>query len=225
MTRVKICGNRTPDDLTATSGVDAQGFIVGVPSSPRNLEPECARALMDCVAPFTSAVLVTTKTDPDGIAELIEATEPNAVQIHADASPQDLGCIRAMLPVGVRLVGVLALDGDTGPRVVQKAVKLAEAPIDALLVDSKVDGQSGGTGVPHDWTLTRRIRDAIVPCPLILAGGLTGDNVRQAIEIVRPYAVDVSSGVERGDRKDPDRVAALLEEVRGGRRSPRVSRV
>jgi len=64
MTRTKICGNRTPEDLAATSGADAQGFIVGVPSSPRNLDPECARALMDCVAPFTSAVLVTTTTDP-----------------------------------------------------------------------------------------------------------------------------------------------------------------
>lgn len=225
MTRIKICGNRTPADLAATSGADAQGFIVDVPSSSRSLDPECARALMDCVAPFTSAVLITTTTDPHRIAELVEATEPNAVQIHADTSPQDLGCIRASLPVGVRLIGVLPLTDDTGPHVVQRAVSLAEAPIDALLVDTQINGRSGGTGVPHDWTLSRRIRDAIAPCPLILAGGLDPDNVREAIEVVRPYAVDVSSGAEANGRKDPDRVAALLEEVRGGPRPRHVATV
>lgn len=225
MTRIKICGNRTPEDLAATSGADAQGFIVDVPSSSRSLDPGCARALMDCVAPFTSAVLVTTWTDPEAIAELVETTAPDAVQIHADTTPQDLGCIRAMLPVGVRLIGVMALGQETGPHVVQSAVSLAEAPVDALLVDTKVDGQSGGTGVPHDWTLSRRIRDAIGPCPLILAGGLGPDNVHEAIGIVRPYAVDISSGVESNDRKDPDRVAALLEEVRGGHRPRHVARV
>lgn len=220
MTRVKVCGNRTPDDLTATSGVDAQGFVVGVPSSPRNLDPECARALMDCVSPFTSAVLVTTETDPHEIAKLVDATEPNAVQVHAHVTPQDLGCIRAMLPVGVRLFGVLPLAENAGPNVVRQAMDLAEAPIDALLVDTKVGGRSGGTGVPHDWTLSRRIRDAIAPCPLILAGGLTPDNVREAIELVRPYAVDVSSGVEFDGGKHPGNVAALLEEVRVGSRFP-----
>lgn len=224
-TRVKLCGNRTPEDLAATSGADAQGFIVDVPSSSRDLDPECARALMDCVAPFTSAVLVTTATDPQEIAHLVDLTEPNAVQVHADTSPEDLGCIRAMLPVGVRLFGVLGLCEDTSPQPVQRAAALAEAPIDALLVDTQVDGRHGGTGVPHDWTLSRRIRDVIAPCPLILAGGLSPDNVREAIEIVRPYAVDISSGVELDQRKDPDRVATLLEEVRLGHRAPRVARV
>ena len=220
MTKVKICGNQTPEDLAATGGVDAQGFIVDVPSSPRNLDPECARALMDCVSPFTSAVLVTTKTDPEEIAELVGATEPNAVQVHAHVTPQDLGCIRAMLPVGVRLFAVLSLAVNAGPNAIRQAIDLAEAPIDALLLDTEVDGRSGGTGVPHNWTLSRRIRDAIGPCPLILAGGLTPDNVREAIELVRPYAVDVSSGVEFDGRKDPGHVAALMEEVRVGCRFP-----
>ncbi len=225
MTRTKLCGNRTPEDLAATGGADAQGFVVGVPSSPRNLEPECARALMDCVAPFTSAVLVTTTTDPHEVAELAEATEPDAVQIHADASPEDLGCIRAMLPLGVRLIGVLGLAEDAGSRAVRQAASRAEAPIDALLVDTNVDGQSGGTGVRHDWTVTRRIRDAISPCPLILAGGLTPDNVREAIEVVRPYGVDVSSGVEADGRKALDRVDAFLQEVSGGHRTSSIASI
>lgn len=225
MTRTKLCGNRTPEDLAVTGGADAQGFVVGVPSSPRNLEPECARALMDCVAPFTSAVLVTTTTDPNEVAELAEATEPDAVQIHADASPEDLGCIRAMLPLGVRLIGVLGVAADAGPQTVRQAASRAEAPIDALLVDTNVDGQSGGTGMPHDWTISRRIRDAISPCPLILAGGLAPDNVREAIEVVRPYGVDVSSGVEANERKATDRVNAFLEEVSSGHRTSSIAGV
>ena len=93
------------------------------------------------------------------------------------------------------------------------ALSLA-ARCDAVLTDSCVPGAHGGTGIPHDWAVSRAIRERIAPTPLILAGGLTPGNVRAAIETVRPYAVDVSSGVEiRPGIKDHAKIRAFIEAV------------
>ena len=78
---------------------------------------------------------------------------------------------------------------------IDKVLEVAKA-FEAILMDSPIPGRYGGTGKTHDWELSRRVRDAIHPKPLILAGGLTSENVEEAIRIVKPYAVDVSSGVE-----------------------------
>jgi phosphoribosylanthranilate isomerase len=93
-------------------------------------------------------------------------------------------------------------------------VALSTAHCDAVITDSCVPGAYGGTGKTHNWNASRAIRELIAPTPLILAGGLTPGNVRAAIETVRPYAVDVSSGVEvRAGIKDPAKIRAFIEAV------------
>ena len=211
--RVKICGNRTIQDVQTTRGADAQGFIVGVPSSPRDLDPCWAKWLIRSVRLFNVAVLVTTESDPERVAELVEETEPNVLQIHKELSLAEIKEIYRLLPRGVQLCSLLAIDGPA-EYLVRRALVLAQPPLDALVLDTRIGGRSGGTGIPHNWQVSREVRKAIEPFPVILAGGLTPENVGQAIEIVEPYAVDVSSGVERDGRKCPYKVESFLREVR-----------
>jgi len=211
--RVKICGNRTIQDVQTTRGADAQGFIVSVPSSPRNLDPCWAKWLIRSVRLFNVAVLVTTESDPERVAQLVEETEPDVLQIHRELSLAEIKEIHRLLPRGVQLCSLLAIDGPADP-LVRRALGLAQPPLDALVLDTRIGDRSGGTGIPHNWQVSREVRKAVEPFPVILAGGLTPENVGQAIEIVEPYAVDVSSGVERDGRKCPYKVESFLREVR-----------
>jgi len=215
MIKVKICGNRTLQDVRVTRGADAQGFVVGVPDAPRNLDPCRAKQLIRSVKVFNDAVLVTTISDPQRLAELVEETRPDVLQIHKELSLAELRRIRQAIPTPVRLCSLLAVEGSVDD-LIKRALVLAQPPLDALILDTSVRGRSGGTGLPHDWEISRKIRQAIEPFPVILAGGLTLQNVRRAIEIVEPYAVDVSSGVEEDGAKCPKKVEAFLREVRGG---------
>lgn len=213
MVKVKICGNRTLDDVQATRDADAQGFIVDASRSPRNLEPREARRLIQSDSLFNTTVLVTTRSDPERLAALADELTPDVLQVHAELSARRLCEIRRRVTGSVRLIGLLPVQ--EGPLdLIERAQALARAPIDALLLDTQVNGRSGGTGTPHDWERSRAIREVVEPLPVILAGGLTPENVRRAIEIVEPYAVDVSSGVEEDGRKSPAKVNALLREVR-----------
>ncbi len=211
--RVKICGNQSIHDVQVSRGADAQGFIVGVPSSPRDLDPCWAKWLIRSVKLFNVSALVTTASDPEPLAEIVEETEPDVLQIHKELSLTELRAIRRAISLPVRICSLLAVDGPPND-LIRRAMALAQPPLDALVLDTRINGRSGGTGVPHDWQISREVRRAIEPFPVILAGGLTPENVRQAIEIVEPYAVDVSSGVERDDRKCPEKVGAFLREVR-----------
>lgn len=213
LVKIKLCGNQSETDVEATAAADAQGFIVMAPSSSRQIEPEHAAELMSLVPVFNTAVLVTTVTDPLLLGDMVEALEPHAVQVHVELSAIQIGRIRRALGAGVPLYSVLAVDDDEAG-CLARAKRLAETPLAALLLDSRVDGQLGGTGVPHAWETSARIRQAVEPLPIILAGGITPDNVREAIDTVRPYAVDIASGVETDGHKAPDKIQALLRQVR-----------
>ena len=220
--RVKICGNRTVQDVCVTRGADAQGFVVGAPGSRLRGDPGWAKWLIRSVRLFNVAVLVTTETDPERLAALVEETEPDVVQVHRELTPSEVQAVARALPRGVKLCSLLAVAADgraSDQELVRRALALAQPPLDALVLDTRVGGRSGGTGVPHDWALSRAVRRAVEPFPVILAGGLTPETVGRAIEVVEPYAVDVSSGVERDGRKCPERVERFLREVRcrGGR--------
>ncbi len=212
MVKVKICGNRTLDDVEITGGADAQGFIVDVPSSPRNLDLCWAKWLVRTVKLFNVAVLVTQASEPERLAQLTEEVRPDVLQIHKELSLSELQRIRRAIPAPVKLCSLLSVN-EPVENLIKRALVLAQPPLDALLLDSRRGAQLGGTSRVHDWQVSRAIREAVQPFPVILAGGITPQNVIEAIRAVRPYALDVSSGVEEQGRKSPVKVQALLERV------------
>ena len=189
--RVKICGITRKEDLDAAvaAGADAVGFVVGVASSPRNIALEKAEKLIRQVPPFVKNVLVTV---PRGIDEfeMYEKLNPDAIQIHGE-NLHAAASVRLKIP-NTLLIGAVNANSANALDVVSRASKL----FDAVLLDSFANGQYGGTGIVHDWELSKRVKQAIHPKPLILAGGLNPENVAEAVRTVEPYAVDVSSGVE-----------------------------
>lgn len=212
-TRVKICGLTSETDIKAAvdAGADLLGAIVDVSvDTPREVSPERAADLFADVPPGVSTVLVTMASTTGRVRELVERVEPDAVQLHG-VSPRRLLRIRSTLPVDV-VAAVDAADAD--------AVRRYDGVADALLVDSLDDSGAGGTGETHDWGRTRAVV-ADVDAPVFLAGGLTPENVRAAVETVAPYAVDVASGVERdGGVKNDDAVRSFVTEARDADTSP-----
>jgi phosphoribosylanthranilate isomerase len=190
--RVKICGITRKEDLdaAAAAGADAVGFVVGVASSPRNIALEKAEKLIRQVPPFVKSVLVTVPKSIDEF-ETYEKLNSDAIQIHGE-NLHAAASVRLKIP-NTLLIGAVNANLANALNVVSRTAKI----FDAVLLDSFADGRYGGTGIVHDWELSKRVKQVIHPKPLILAGGLNPENVAEAVGTVRPYAVDVSSGVER----------------------------
>ncbi|HOS44354.1 MAG TPA: phosphoribosylanthranilate isomerase, partial [Armatimonadota bacterium] len=196
-TRVKICGITHADDarLAVVLGADALGFLF-YPPSPRAVTPAAARAIIAELPPFVTPVAVVVNEPPAAVRALLADTGCRVAQLHGDEPPaylDELGCpaIKSLAIGGE--ADVPAVDAYRGAR--------------AILLDARVAGQRGGTGVSFDWRLARAARACGLP--ILLAGGLTPDNVAEAIAIAAPYAVDVSSGVERAPgRKDAEKLRA-----------------
>lgn len=192
-TRVKVCGMTQTVDITAATnaGVDAVGVISKVPvDSRREVSRERARTLVRSVPPFVTSVLVTMPTAAEDALDLLEHVDPDVVQLHG---VQSAGLIETMewdRPV------VAALDVDD-----EDAIRDLDGTADAILVDSTDETGAGGTGETHDWDRAREYVTSLAT-PVILAGGLTPENVGSAVERVRPFAVDVASGVEDANGKD-----------------------
>jgi len=204
MTRVKVCGitNEADRDVAVAAGADALGFLVDVPvDTARELSPERAADLLAGVPPLVTTVLVTMPEDAERAIALHEATGADVVQLHNDLSTEALAEIRGI--TGARVMKAVSADLEEASRY---------APVaDALVVDSRDASGAGGTGEAHDWETTRAIREA-VDVPVVVAGGLTPENVGDAVRTVEPFAVDVSSGVERREgRKDHDAVRTFVE--------------
>jgi len=209
--RVKICGITREEDLAfaLAAGTDAVGFLVGVPSSPRNLTLKRAETLLRQVPIFVDSVVVTAPQSIDGLAEICEKLKPSAIQIHGKKS-FDASEIREKVK-HTRLIKTVYVTKDA---LNEKAIEDLKT-FDAVLLDSFTKGQYGGTGKVHDWTLSRQIREAVAPTPVILAGGLKPENVKEAILTVQPYAVDVASGVELYPAvKDHKKIRAFIENAK-----------
>jgi len=207
--RVKICGITNKVDLEAAvdAGADALGFVVDVPESPRNVTLNHARDLIEATPPFVQSVVVSVFQTLDRIGMLCSCLAPNAVQL-AGPLPRDHSINELVRRTHV--IRAIAVN-EQG---LSHAALCAASRFDAVLTDSFVPGAHGGTGMLHDWAMSRAIRDRVAPTPLILAGGLTSGNVRAAIETVRPYAVDVSSGVEISPGiKDHAKMRGFVEAV------------
>ncbi|MFP4646574.1 MAG: phosphoribosylanthranilate isomerase [Candidatus Acetothermia bacterium] len=213
MPKVKICGNRTSEDLDAARRADALGFIVGTPESSRNLNLDQAVRLVQDIPPFTSSVLVTTQRSVPAQRKFVRAIKPDYLQLHFDLESGQLECIADSLPGGTQLIALLPVTGDER-QLINKARCLTDTSAAAILLDTKVGGKTGGTGKVHDWRISRKIRDAVAPFPVILAGGLNPANVSEAIRQVRPAAIDLASGVEGNGEKSPEKIEAFLSEVR-----------
>jgi len=209
--RVKICGITREEDLAVAvaAGADAVGFLVGVPSSPRNLTLERAERLLKQVPVFVDSVMVTVPDSIDSLVKIYDRLRPTAIQIHGE-KPFEASVIREKISGTHLIKTVYVKTGYTADR----ARKDSKA-FDAILLDSFTKGQYGGTGMVHDWELSRQIKQTIEPTPLILAGGLKPENVKEAILAVQPYAVDVASGVElRPAVKDPKKVYEFIKNAK-----------
>jgi phosphoribosylanthranilate isomerase len=204
--RVKICGVTTERDRDAVvgAGADAVGLIAGVDvDTPREVGPARAAELAAGTPPFVSTVLVTMADDAGAAAGLVERVRPDVLQVHA-ADPGTVAAVAERVPVRV----LAAVDADD-----EQLGAYADAA-DALLVDALDERGAGGTGRTADWNRTRAVVDAL-EVPVVLAGGLTPENVREAVTTVRPFGVDVASGVERaGGEKDHDAVRSFVGRAR-----------
>lgn len=202
-TRVKICGIRDEDGLYAAvdAGADAVGFVF-VPSSPRAIRPDRAFDLMGLLPPMVVAVGVFRDLGEDEFAEIEQVCPVHHAQLHGDESAETVTACGPDVIKAVR-VGSPTLAGD-----------LARWDQDSNVAAILIDGPSPGAGEPCDWAFIGGATRELTK-PLFLAGGLTPENVGEAIRAVRPYAVDVSSGVERERGvKDPALIEAFCDAVR-----------
>ncbi len=200
-TRVKVCGLTSVEDAleVAAAGVDAVGLVFYPPSS-RAVGLEQAQAIRAALPPFVSVVGLFVDAARDVIEQTLAAVSLDCLQFHGEERPLDC--------VGYGMPYIKAVRVQEGFDLIQFAARHEKAQ--GILVDAYVPGLPGGTGQTFDWAvLPRRL-----PCPLVLSGGLTAHNVGEAIRTVHPWAVDVSSGVERAPgRKDHLRVQHFLEAV------------
>ncbi|OQY24250.1 MAG: N-(5'-phosphoribosyl)anthranilate isomerase [Desulfobacteraceae bacterium 4572_35.2] len=195
--RVKVCGITTIEDAlhAIASGADALGFVF-YQKSPRYVSPEQAALIITQLPPFVSVVGLFVNETSQSIRTIIDRCRLDIVQLHGDETPSQCQYD------GVKVVKALRI------RSQQCLVGLEDYPVSALLLDAWVDGAYGGTGELGSWGLAAQ---AAQNFPVILAGGLTPDNVSAAIAAVKPYAVDVSSGVERSlGHKDPRLVQSFI---------------
>jgi phosphoribosylanthranilate isomerase len=213
--RVKICGVTTPGDarLAAEAGADAVGLNF-YPPSPRFLDPQAAAAIVRSLPPFTAPVGVFVGMPLRQVCAVAFQLGLRGVQTYDDRPPAEDPFPFAHIPA-FRVKDAAGLDHVR--RFVEAAKQLGRPPA-AVLIDSHVEGQMGGTGQPAPWHLLRGFDPGV---PLILAGGLTPENVAEAIALVRPWGVDVASGVESAPgHKDPEKVARFVRNAREAAAGP-----
>jgi phosphoribosylanthranilate isomerase len=209
-TRIKICGVCRPQDavLAVSAGADAIG-IIRVPSAGRYIETAAARAIISAVPVLVTPVLVYLNASADEIrADLARFDGRAIVQLNGEESPE------LIRQVGVPTIKAVRMDAHADTTLV--ALRQAKLP-NLVAVTLESPGQMGGSGVGNDWDLVRTLQaeGAFEGLAIIAAGGLTPDNVAGIVRQVRPYAVDVSSGVEERKReKSTEKVARFVRAVR-----------
>jgi phosphoribosylanthranilate isomerase len=197
MVRVKICGTTNLDDAMAAvqAGADALGFVF-YGKSPRVVEPKTAAEIIARLPPFVLPVGVFVDEELNVVRRIMEECKIPLAQLHGDESPRycaDLG--RSVIKA------IRVRDG-------RDLERMAAYQVCGFVLDAFVEGVPGGTGVTIEWDLAAQAQQL---GPIILAGGLTPDNVLEAVRQVRPYAVDVSSGVEASPgKKDHAKLRAFI---------------
>jgi phosphoribosylanthranilate isomerase len=212
--RVKICGIRNLEEarLAVNSGADAVGCLCGLRyRTGDEVEQQDAQRIISLMPSFISTVLVTHRTDLEEVARTCKQVGCSTVQLHGEFALERIPQLRDRIP-NVKIIKAVHVRDETAVRRAQEAALHA----DAILLDSQTSTRIGGTGQTHDWGISARIVNAVAK-PVILAGGLKPENVRQAIETVHPFAVDVNSGVEAADgAKSPERVREFIRLAKSG---------
>jgi phosphoribosylanthranilate isomerase len=212
--KVKICGIKTERDLAMAinAGADAVGFITEVPvDSPRKISLAEAARLISKVPLFVTSVLVVMPENAEQAIHMVHTAKPTAIQVHSALAISELKRIKE---TGVKLIKTIPIAQNAEPETLIKQVSELSGAADAVLLDTALDGKIGGTGVPHNWEVSSEIV-LHAGMPVILAGGLSPANVRDAVRCVRPYAVDAASGVETDGRKDEKKVIDFINNAKG----------
>lgn len=195
------------------AGADALGLVSQMPSGPGIIADEQIAAITSTMAPPLATFLLTSRQDATSIIAQHRQCRTNTIQLVDTVASDQLRLLRTALP-GIGLVQVIHVKG---PESVEEALQTAPY-VDAILLDSgnaKLPVKElGGTGRTHDWRISRAIREALdalpQPKPLFLAGGLHASNVREAISTVRPYGLDICSGVRTDGRLDENKLNAFV---------------
>jgi phosphoribosylanthranilate isomerase len=212
-TRVKICCITTPEAaaLAVRHGADALGLVGPMPSGTGIIDLATARRLAACAPPTVTTFLLSAATRARDLADEARQVAPTVLQLVDEVEPGAYALLRRELPA-LKLVQAVHV---TGERTVDEALALA-AEVDALLLDSGVPDAPvrllGGTGRVHDWSISRRIV-AASPVPVFLAGGLTPGNVAEAIRTVRPFGVDLCTGLRTDGELDEAKLADFMRAV------------
>lgn len=206
-TRIKFCGMTRAGDvrLAGELGVDAVGFVFAA-SSRRRVEPEQVVAMRDALAPMVDAIALFMDNPADEVREVISRVRPSMLQFHGD---EDEAFCRSF---GLRYLKAVPMGGDGPLDALQMHARWPSAA--GFLLDGHAPGEAGGNGRGFDWS---RVPKGITK-PYFVAGGLTPDNVHELVSSIRPWGVDVASGVEAEDAapgiKDGVRMRRFVEEVR-----------
>jgi phosphoribosylanthranilate isomerase len=193
--------------MVVDAGADAVGLVVDTPESSRNLSLDKAKEFISSAPVFIDTVAVTVFKSLSQIEKIYKELNPCTMQIHGLSGKSRV--IRDILPE-IRMIRAFQAETTLAADQIVQAAEVSNA----VLIDSYHPGSFGGTGRTHDWRISRHIREAIYPKPLILAGGLNPDNVKEAISSVMPFAVDVSSGVEsHPGKKDREKVYQFIKKV------------
>jgi len=213
-TRIKICCMQSEEEarLAVAAGADALGLVGTMPSGPGPIDDTLIAAIAARVPPPVATFLLTSETEAEAIIAHARRCRTNTLQLVDRIEPADYPRLRTALP-GIKLVQVVHVGG--GEAVAEAVTAAAHA--DALLLDSGRPHEAikvlGGTGRTHDWAISREIVHRVA-CPVFLAGGLRADNVAVAIRTVRPFAVDVCTGVRRADYSlDPVKLEAFVAAI------------
>jgi len=213
--KVKICGvtDKTQVKMIVDAGADAIGTVVNVPDSPRNIDFKQAIDIFRFVPPFLSKVLVTVPKSVDEIIEIYELIKPDVIQINGLENARLLREIRDNVPCKLIVTVSFEINNpNNNIELIKKNVNKTILYGDAIMLDSKIGHTYGGTGHKIDWDIAKKIIDQINDKHFILAGGLKPENIQKAIRYVNPYAVDVSSGVEKSPGiKNPALVKSFIK--------------
>ncbi len=212
--RLKVCCIASPDEarLAIRLGADALGLVGPMPSGPGPIPQERIAQIAAATPPGVASFLLTSETQPKGIVAQWRRSLTDTIQLTDATTPQTRQMLREALP-GVKIVQVVHV---CGPESQDEALAMAEGS-DALLLDSGRPNEAikilGGTGQVHDWSVSAAIVQT-VPCPVFLAGGLRPENVAEAVRVVRPFGVDLCSGVRTEGRLDEAKLTAFCAALR-----------
>jgi phosphoribosylanthranilate isomerase len=212
--RIKVCGIKRVEDaiMAAYCGADAVGLVVGQRhNSDDFINKHLAQKIVKECPPYISPVLVTELDDAEEIYNLANEIGVTSIQLHSDCTVDSIISLRKALPY-IKIIKNFHVNGSE----VIQAMKPFEPVVDAFILDTLdlANDKVGGTGLVHDWNISRKVVQEVSK-PVILAGGLTPENVGEAIWFVKPYGVDASSGLKASDGfKDKTKVINFISRAK-----------